>query len=170
MLLIQNRDFIRKNYYFSSQKTPQAQQWEFYPWDLDLSWGCVYDDEEGHTLCDDLQMTLNPEFGTIPLGSGVSFPTDGFYNLLLHLVMNHPQIRPLLQEQLCTLIASDLWQNQVNLWIDGYQSYLWPLITDDPNDRIDSQAEFEEAVHGLKRFKDEHTPFIAEFFQCSSMK
>ena len=168
MITLQNRDFIRKNYYFSLQKRLDIQQWEFYPWDLDLTWGCVYNDDEGNTLCDDLQTLLSPDFGMIPPGAGVSFPTDGFYNLLYHLAMNHPQIRPLLQEQICTLISSELWQEQVIKWVDGYQTYLWPLLVNDTRDRIESRRDFEDAIEGLKRFKDEHTPFISTYFQCSS--
>ena len=169
MVLVQNRDFIRKNYYLSLQGNSTYAQWEFYPWDLDLTWGCTYNDEQGHTLCDDLESMLNPEFGLIPTGSGVSFPTDGFYNLLFHIVLTHPQTRTHFRRRLCTLMESELWQNQIESWISGYTSYLAPLVNDDPRDRLESVEEFNQAIEKLIWFKENHSSFLSSFFDCDAI-
>jgi hypothetical protein len=108
----------------------------------------------------------DPEFAVILPNSGLSFPTDGFYNLLFHIVFTHPQTRRLLKTRICTLISSDLWTNQVENWIEGYQAYLAPVIALDERDRIDSVDDFNQGLETLLEFKSVQSEFLFEFFSC----
>lgn len=167
MSVIQNRDYVRKNYYFSLQKDQYGyKRWEVYPWDLDLSWGCIYDDNEGHTLCDELESDFPAVAGMLPQDTASSYPTDGFYNLLIHLALSQPVALTYFKQRTCSLLKSDIWQSEITRWQNAFLAQLSPWIERDTQDRINDIAEVQHAINEMNEFKQIRTMIMREYAEC----
>jgi hypothetical protein len=168
MTLLQNHDHIRKNYYLSLQSITDEERprWEIYPWDLDLSWGCLYNNDTGDTLCDSLITDRDPLFGMIPEGSYASYPTDGFYNLLMHLVLSQPEARRAYNRRVCAMLDSESWRVQTPQWVSALTVYLRPWVERDERGRRENIEDFESSVEEVLTFMREREAFLRGRFGC----
>lgn len=82
MAVLQNHEHVRKNFYV--YRDGAASRWEFYPWDLDLTWGHLWSAQ-----ADVLDQTVVAD---APLEVGLQVPEHDFYNQMYR-VLTHPQAR-----------------------------------------------------------------------------
>ena len=167
MVLVQNRDHFWKNYYFSRQKNAKGElQWEFYPWDLDLSFGCFYT-SKFKTLCK-IFMTDSPSlFGTRDKDTPVSYPIKGFYNLLADVVLKNTELRGKFRDRVCKFISGDFWNKQLPKLIKAYKQLLLPEIASDKKDRVDGEVDFVKAVAEVELYLSKRKEFLAKELFCS---
>jgi len=167
MALIQNHEHVKKNYYFSRQSFGQSEpRWEFYPWDLDLTFGCLFDSEGQSTMCTELTHTGAMDRGVIPSGLTDGYPDPAFFNLLIHLVMRDPEMRSLFDARVCELTASDFWRKGVATYALSLQSALAQAVAEDPNDLNEDLSGFEEATDALRDFIPARTEYLRQTLGC----
>lgn len=170
MTLIQNLDHIRKNFIITRQLDSFGQaRWEVYPWDLDLSWGCLFNDTTGLSLCDQYRFDIPLFFGTQPEGAPFSYPTDGVYNGLIERSLGVPLARQQYEQLLCQLSAPLI--NNPNLkrifeWREALRGYLRPWIEVDETQRHEQSGDFDAAVDQLLTYWEDRSAFIREQIEC----
>lgn len=167
MTIIQNRDHFWKNFYFSLQKTSTGtKKWEFYPWDLDLSFGCIYTEARG-TLCDIYVDNTPAMFGTRSPGTPVTYPTKGFFNLLTDVVLKDKEQYEKYRGRICLFLKSDAWNKRIPQLIKVYEAMLLPVIAEDDKDRIKDKAEFQKKVGELQTFVSKRKAFLSKELSCT---
>lgn len=169
MTLVQNLDHIRKNFNISRQLDTQGQlRWEVYPWDLDLSWGCLYT-EEYLSLCEELTYDSPIETGRILGGGPPTYPTDGLYNTLIERSLTPPLAISNYENLLCEL-TQDVEQNptmsRIFTWQKALRSYLRPWVELDETSRHESSEDFDLAVDELNEFWNLRRNLIRSELDC----
>lgn len=151
--LVRNGDHVRKNYYFSRQKGAGGQhRWEFWPWDLDMSFGCHWDDEAENNYCDDLQQATSWNKGVVDSGITAGYPntSGGFYNILIHRFFADPALKAKVAAAMCSLLTSQAWTTKLPKLIDGLEAQLKADVATDPTDRNADLAAFKAAVEAMR--------------------
>lgn len=170
MGLIQNLDHVRKNYYLSPQPEPDEPDgrltWEMYPWDLDLTFGCVYDDAAEDTICDSFRADADHRAGVLHPEVAPVYPMPGHYNLLLHLVHEDPELSEAFRCRLCAMIQSPFWSDRVPALADALGSALEASIEADQRDLNASQEDWRRALAEVQRFAALRREHLAEVLGC----
>jgi hypothetical protein len=171
MTVIQNLDHIRKNYQITRTIDSNGHmKWEVYPWDLDLSWGCLFNDELGTSLCDDLVSDIPLHLGQSPDGSAPSYPTDGLYNLLIERSLTPMVARAKYEAILCEL-TQPLEENRalshILRWRNALKKWLEPWLIRDESSRSQDPMVFLAATEALETFLIERSDFIRNQLSCS---
>ena len=170
MTRLQNHDHVRKNFLISRQLDgARRPRWEVYPWDLDLSWGCLYNNDTGLTLCDELTWDGPLDFGLLGSDERPSYPTDGFYNVLMSRALGPESALERYQEQLCELSSPD--ESDPNLarltaWRLGLAQRLEPWIDVDPQRNQQVMGTYQSQVDDLARFWSERGSLIRSSLGC----
>ena len=175
---IQNHDHVRKNYFFSWQMDANGEYfWEFYPWDLNLTFGCLWT-EEFDTICNSQDTSAEEPYSLIFDEDFMSgrYLWDGdpgyevlpsFYNLLIHLALSDPDTKARFDDHLCDILQSSFWNDRLPLLIDGLQTTLSDAVASDPNDLNPSLETFEAHIQELKTFLAERKTFLLNVLGCS---
>ncbi len=148
MAVIQNLDHVRKNYYLS----PQSDGWEIYPWDLDLTYGCLYDEEAGDTICDSFTADAPADPGVLGPGVEPTFPLEGHYNLLIHQTLSDPELRSGFECRACAMIDSPFWSDHLTALLDATAGALEPAVEADARDLDASIEDWRARVDELELF------------------
>lgn len=174
MTRLQNHDHIRKNFVITRQITDdQIERWEVHPWDLDLSWGCLYNDETGLTLCDQLIADQPLNFGQLPLDGVPSYPTDGVYNLLASRAVAPEAAANFYRQRLCELsvpLESDPNLTRLDLWRRALATKLAPWIEADPQRNEQISGTYQEHIEDLARFWEERGALINQEYRCAELE
>jgi len=144
--LLQNADSVTNNFYFSYQNVSGSDRWEFYPWDMDLTWGCLFDREIEH-LCVDPQADHWWLNGITKNGFEIG-SEECWCNLLIHLVLNDEELLERYKARICEYLDSDLWRRLPDL-AAALQEYLYDAVSVDERDRNPDMASYEAAVAEL---------------------
>ena len=171
MMVIQNLDHIRKNYQIARHTGMEGQtKWEVYPWDLDLSWGCLYNDIDGTSLCDEVITDTPLRLGQIPDGAAPSYPTDGLYNLLIERSLT-PQLAREHYENLLCDFTKPLDHNpalsRILQWRTALKTWLVPWLRVDDSSRSQDPDIFLNATDELERFVLARSELIQDQVNCS---
>ncbi len=167
MAVVQNQDHVKKNFYFSWQRGDDGRfRWEFYPWDLELSFGCLWSEEDQNTLCRELVFDGDPLRGKIPSGYPIEFPFEPFASVLIHMVLEDPELRAFFELRVCEMLNSDFWQARLPSYIDGQAARLREAVSQDVRDMNESEQEFDDAVEGLHTYMREREAFLRGRFGC----
>ena len=170
MRLIQNLDSIRKNYVISFQSLgDEVSRWEVYPWDLDLSWGCLFNDLGGTSICDETVADVPLRLGETPDGAPPTYPVDGLYNMLTERSLSPTMARAYYERLLCEL-TQDLEDNpamaRVFQQAAALTTYLSPWVSQDASYRGDSLETFLEAVEEIRDYWEARRSFINQSISC----
>jgi len=159
--VIQSSDHVKKNYYLSLQPdSGGTPRWEFYPWDMDLSFGCLWNVAEDNSICNTLETEFPNDIGGLSEGDMVNYPTELFFNLLIHLVVGDTQLRGRHQDRICAIVRSDFWTRRLPSLIDALEETIRDAVAADPNDRNRNPAEFRAAVQTVRSFHAMRTTFL----------
>lgn len=148
MAVLQSQDHVRKNYYLSRQD----RGWEMYPWDLDLTFGCLYDNVGMNTLCDRFVTDAPVNAGVIPAGTPITYPAEGHLNLLIHLLWNDPHHSQIIRCRACAISESRWWTERLPELIVAMRGALAPVVEEDAKDRNATRADFDRAIAELETF------------------
>lgn len=167
MGLLQNQDHVRKNYFLSNQPNEGGElQWEFYPWDLDLTFGCLYDDAEENTICDELVFDFPEDRGVLPTGVRPTYPVEAYFNLLIHIALTDRVLRPGFVCRVCRALEGPFWNERLIDLLEARRGDIRPAVLDDPNDRSPSEAEFSAAVDEIRSFIVRRRDHLREKLRC----
>lgn len=135
MTLLQNRDHVAANFYLSPQPTADGRTlWELYPYDVDISFGCVYDSEEHNNVCDVLVDDGWPRNGTIPSDAAVGYPNELWANMLIHLLLNNHSCERRYYRQIEAYMDGEWWNDRVPLLMAAIERTIGAEVEADPND------------------------------------
>jgi hypothetical protein len=165
--VLQNKDHVRKNFYFSRQTVGGRLAWEFYPWDLDLTQGCLWNDATDTSLCGTPVYDDAPSNGIIPSDAGLTYPTDGFYNLLMHNVQaDEFGGAAAYRASICERIASPLYTDGIPTLARTLGAYIRPALVEDASDRNTTAADHAAAVDEVVGFYAERAAFLSAELGC----
>lgn len=165
--VLQNQDHVRKNFYFSRQTVGGRLAWEFYPWDLDLTQGCLYDNVDDTSICGAPVYDDPPDVGVIGPDSGLTYPTDGFYNLLMHNVQSDEfGGAEAYRAEICARIASLLYTDEIPTLARTLGAYIRPALVEDSSDRNATAADHAAAVEEVVGFYAERAAFLMTELGC----
>lgn len=167
MGLIQNLDHVRKNYYLSPQPEPDGRlAWEMYPWDLDLTFGCTYDEVAQDTICDSFRADADHRPGVFRSGVSPVYPMSGHYNLLIHLVLEDPELSEAFRCRLCAMIHSPFWRERVPALVDALGSALEEAIVADDRDLNETREDWQRALSEVRGFPAARAEHLAAALGC----
>lgn|GEM_PF-1477188 len=166
MALIQNIDTIENNYTFSWQKIDGKDAWEFYPWDMDISFGCQWNAENRNALCRGLTSEMWWLSGLALDGVEIGVGNDVWCNMLLHLTLNHPWTRKRYEDNLCAFAHSNWWNDQLPRFVKAISETIKQEVEDDPNDLTTSYEEWQSDVDLLLQFVKDRKTYLENELLC----
>lgn len=167
MALIQNHDHVRKNYYVSLQpRVGGTPLWEIYPWDLDLSMGCLWNDAEDNGYCGDPVTDASYFTGRLPEGEAPGYPATSFYNLMYHVIFSDTELRLAFADRVCAMTSSPFWSTDLELLIEGLATAIEPAVGADTRDRNDGLTEYWGDIANLQTFLINRTLFLRDELGC----
>lgn len=165
--VLQNQDHVRKNFYFSRQTVGGRLAWEFYPWDLDLTQGCLYDNVNDTSICGEPVYDDPPNVGVIGPDAGLTYPTDGFYNLLMHNVQSDEfGGAEAYRAEICARSTSLLYTDEIPTLARTLGAYIRPALVEDSADRNATAADHAAAVEEVVGFYAERAAFLMTELGC----
>lgn len=169
MALLQNRDHVTANYNISWQHDSLGQpRWEIYPYDLDTTFGCVYNPGAGNNYCDNLQTDLWWLNGLAPEDGAIGSTEPAYMNLAYHLTLAEPGCALRFEERLCDYLDGPFWSEELPRLVLANAATIRPSVLEDPNDRnLDADGdEFDEAVDELVRFIPARADYLRMSLGC----
>ncbi len=169
MALLQNRDHVTANYNISWQRDSMGNpRWEIYPYDLDTTFGCVYNPGAGNNYCDTLQTDLWWLNGLAPESDPIGSTEDAYMNLAYHLTLAEPGCHQRFEERLCEYLDGPYWSEELPRLVQARAAAIRPSVIEDPNDRnIDHTGEeFDEAVDEMLRFIPSRASYLRMSLGC----
>jgi len=170
MAIIQGQDHIQKNYYFSYQKPEgtDSTKWEFYPWDLDLTFGCTYNIGKQSTLCQiENIVSMNSYFSG--MHEKQLQPVFGdllFYNMLIHTTLWDEEHWDMLKSRICDMLDSKRWKEDLPTAINYVESLIKDSVVADVNDRNESLEDFNTWVDTIRDFTEDREAYLRGKLQC----
>ena len=165
--LLQSHDHVRKNYYLTRQpKASGPPLWMVIAWDLDLTFGCLWDDVEQSTLCDSTVVDGWYDRGTLVSCTPAGFPALYFYNQLIHQVLADEQLRAAFTGRLCRYLDGPVWQVELPAMVDVMAAYLRSAVGDDLADLNLRPEDYDREVAELKRFIVGRADFLRGELAC----
>ena len=168
MTIIQNIDHVAGNYHFSWQEgQTKSKQWEFYPWDLDITFGCFYDDDTHTVLCDDPQYDEWWGAGMIPEGVMAGEPDELWVNVLIHLIFKDPELQAQYMDRVCELLDSSFWTQDLPNLVEAIGDTIADAVVADTNDQTETLEDFLLAKDNILQFLNERKTFLKQDLGCS---
>lgn len=165
MAAIHSHDHVKKNTYFTWQTDAAGDdRWLFLPWDLDLTFGCVYD---GDVVCDSYVVDEWYDTGRLFPGMKADYPTEDFFNMLVHLVVFDPELRPILKQKVCDVMHSDFWRTGIPTLTEDWAAVIEDAVVADTHDRNANVEEFHAAVAQVSGFPEDRLAFLGEWVGCA---
>jgi|GEM_PF-2080861 len=166
MALIQSHDHVAKNFYVSRQRKPGTDDiaWEFYPWDVDLTMGCLWDPIADDVLCDSLVVDAPWDLGVIR-----AWDAEGcFCNMAIHQTMSDAELHGRFAARVCELTVDPWWTERVPALIDVLGTVLAPHVDADPNDSLQSLGGWHAYRREVVDFAQLRAAFLRESFACAN--
>ncbi len=167
MAVIQNQDHVVNNYYVSWQEVPGlGHRWEFYPWDLDLTLGCLWDVEAGSAICDGIRHDGWWLDGILfdPLVAGPDH--EVWCNLAIHLVLQDPELLSRYLLLVCEALAGTWWNEDVPRLLAALEQTLEQSVAADVNDRNASVDEWRAALDDIEAFTQLRRTWLGSELGC----
>jgi hypothetical protein len=119
--LIHDNDHIAKNYYLY-RDSEGDKEWQFIPWDKDLTWGRNYTIAGG--VLNDTLWAMKDPFSHPLFGDQTHPKNDGPYNILIDRLYANPRIRQMYLRRLRTVVdrflePASLQPHFLETWIDS---------------------------------------------------
>lgn len=164
---IQSQDHITNNYYLSRQDlTGAGPRWEFYAWDLDLTFGCLWNEETGSPLCDSYvydDWWLN---GVVEAPIEAGQPNECWCNLPAHLVMNDPGLGRDYSDRLCGTVGGRWWNERLPDLAAAIAETIESRVAADPSDRNATLKEWADARQEVLTFLVDRRTFLEGELEC----
>jgi spore coat protein H len=151
MAAIQNLDHVRKNFYLYRDPL-QARGWRVLPWDLDLTFGHLWSEEND---------VLEEQIATdADVFVGVHVPErGGFYNQLIDRLLTLPTYRARFLTRLNAVLSAGLTRGAAEAMLANAVCRATPDILADSQKRA-SNAEYESRVAEIGEFLDARLAYV----------
>lgn len=161
-------DHVRKNYYFSLQKGSTGQlRWEFYPWDMDMTFGCVWQGGAEKNLCTKLSGSIGVTVGMLSDGEKATYgPSGVFFNVLIDTVLRAPDLRAQFNQRICKIVGSKQWNERLPQLIDALETYLLPEVITDTKDLNETMQQFRDEVAKMRKWIKDRKQVLAFDLDC----
>ena len=130
--LIHENDHVHKNHYLYRDSDGDG-EWQFLPWDKDLTFGRNYYGQSGGVL-NDILTHNHPQHSHVLLGDSQHRNTDGFWNRLINRIYQSPRLREMYLRRLRT-VCDELLQPPGTpageLWMDALVDETYTLMAPD---------------------------------------
>jgi len=164
--LIQSQEHVTQNFYFSRQDRGDGLQWEFYPWDLDLSMGCLWDVENASPLCGEVVHDRWWLEGMVHEGLEAGSPNTCWCNMAIHHVVTDPLVAPAHRGYLCEFSESSWWTSRGPALVSALGTMLAPYVENDPTDRNEDLDAFFAAGAQIQDFMALRGAYLTEQLGC----
>jgi spore coat protein H len=148
MAVIQNHDHIKKNYFLYRDPDALDDRWVVFPWDLELTFGHLWSEEDG-VLDEDIVTDS-------PLDEGIC---PGFCNQLMTRLYNTPKFQERFYELGEYVLSTTFNRDFIDERIDNLLCRAAPDLMVDSRKRADN-SEYLSRVDEIRYFVDERRAFI----------
>jgi len=159
-------DHVRKNFYFSLQKTTGSKRWEFYPWDMDMTFGCEWKGGDELNFCTELSDKAAWDAGALSDPMVENYPTKEFYNALIDSVLRNKQLRGQVIARMCGILKSHAWTVELPALIDALEDQLVEDVASDPMDMNKSAKEYRAQVEKLRKWVKKRSTVLSFNLDC----
>jgi spore coat protein CotH len=166
MGLIQSQEHVTQNFYFSRQDRGQGPKWEIYPWDLDLTLGCTWDEGEDSALCGDLVTEGWWLEGVVYSGLPVGSPVTCWCNMGINLTLFDPRWGPDFNDHVCGLMGTDWWTTRGPALVSALGTMLTPYVENDASDRNVDLSAFLAAGAEVQDFMARRAAYLRQELGC----
>ena len=165
MALLQNADHVHKNYFVTHQDPWGAgPRWEVLPYDLDMTFGCLWDEEAQDTFCDDLRWDDTWRHGVL---AGPPIPGDGCWcNLGIHLAMTSAEVGGRIEDRICELAGGRFWAEEGPALVHALGEVIEDAVAEDVRDANLAVADWEYARDEVALFFDLRAGWLREHLGC----
>ena len=164
--VIMNADHVRKNYYFSLQKTAGSARWEFYPWDMDMSFGCEWKGGEELNYCTELSDKAAWDAGALSDPIVEQYPTKEFFSALIDSVMRSTQLTGEIKARMCKILGSHAWKTRLPALMDALEDGIVDDVASDPMDMNKTAKGFRDEVDKLRKWVKKRTTVLGFNLDC----
>ncbi|MCP4603181.1 MAG: hypothetical protein GY847_22150 [Proteobacteria bacterium] len=158
MAVIQNQDHIKKNFYIYRDPEIQDDRWVVFPWDLDLSLGHLWTEEN-----DVLDETI---FHRASLYAGERVPEHDFFNQLLSKLWSVPEFDDRFLEYVDHIVSNVFTPEFIGARINNVLCRAAPEIVSDHKKRAETD-EYLERVDEIRAFVNDRREFIRRQLKLS---
>jgi len=166
MAVLQSQDHVTNNFYFSHQALGgEEPRWEVYAADMDLTFGCRWDEANDNPLCDEFAYDGWWMNGWIP--DDVEAGVDTVWgNLMIDRVLRDPLLWPLYVHHVCELVSGEAWNEDMPRLIDAVGETIAGAAGADPNDLSELPAEIQAAQDEVRSFLSLRREYLATELGC----
>jgi len=150
MTVLQNQEHIRKNWYIYRNPKGKDDRFEWFAWDLDVTWGHLWS-EKNDVFDEAISAALPPDKG--------SAKVDPVFFNQMYRVLDHPPWRALWAQRVIAIAALVLDDAFLQPRIDWLLCRLTPDLLADARKRA-TDAEFQSRVGELKTFAVQRRAFL----------
>ena len=166
MGLLQSQEHVTQNMYFSMQDRGQGAKWEFYPWDLDLTLGCKWNEVEQNALCGDIVTDGWWLEGVIYSGLAVGSPNTCWCNMAINLTLFDPGHGTDFTARTCDMLEQDWWTTRGPRLTTALATMLTPYVRDDTSDRNPDLDAFLAATASVRDFMELRAAYLSLELGC----
>lgn len=167
MALLQAKDHVTNNFHFSKQTVGGVAAWEFYPEDMDLTFGCVWDSVEGDAICDAFAYEGWWMDGIYVVDDGFVLGTTEYWgNLAIHEVITQPELEERYEDELCALASGDLWNERLPALGAAVAESVRGAVDADEQDLNASLDDFDAATAEVQSFFSLRRDYLRAQLAC----
>ncbi|MBT3983878.1 MAG: hypothetical protein HOE90_21155 [Bacteriovoracaceae bacterium] len=140
MGIVQNFDYSKKNYYLLKRNG----KFRLLPWDLDQTWGCLWDSVNSDSICDEFFYNKPHKTGHRKDELISVYPNQRDFNLLYQIVWSDPALSKMVQNRICDFLDSKYWNERLLLEAKKMKQDILPFLKKqaDPKNRYDSVSSY----------------------------
>ena len=169
LAIIQNIDSVASNFHFSKQGYMGSPiRWEFYPWDLDISFGCFFRPDIASALCTEIIIDEWWLAGQFPNRIMVGYPKVEWGNMLSNLVLKDPEFYSQFRSYICSMIQGEFWSQRMDDLILAVRETIGDSVLADVNDMNDSIDDFIAAQEEVGKFLVERKAYLQLDVGCGN--
>ena len=158
MGVIQNFDYSKKNFFLSIGKN-SPEQTMLIPYDVDITWGCSWINQEDSKACTTGSWNQDYQTGTLRRNAVSKYPNHKDTNLLYQIVWDNPASALKIRKKICSIINSDHYIEGLSGEIGRISSWIQAHQTQDRMGRLHGEA-YRESVEQLRQFTVKRKEFL----------
>jgi len=166
MAIIQENDHVDNGFHFSWQADASDHlRWEFFPWDLNISFGCVFDMDLWDVTCDEPEYDHWWMNGVYAEGM-MAGDQDYWANVLIHLLLKDPELYDQYVDNVCFMLDSEYWTQRLSELVEAIGETIWDAVEEDTNDQIESMDQFTDFQQGVLWFLEMRASYLKDQLGC----
>jgi len=158
MGIVQNFDYSKKNYYLFKRNG----KFRLIPWDLDQTWGCLWDSVNRDSICDEFFYNKPPKTGHRKDELISKYPNQRDFNLLYQIVWSDPVLSKKVKNRICYFLDSKYWNKGLLPEARKMKEDIMPFLKNnaDPQNRLSDVSSYNAGFEEVLSFHDLRSKYL----------